>query len=337
MSLGCCNRGKIRIPSIPEHRSEMPGRKDSLGKEKTGRWVSFERESLVSFELDLTPESRDRRDRVDEFRAAEAIRAEEAQIHPACTRLASDLSARGGFETAQDRVPDPGGVICPWCVAETRKQRANAPFVMFDGRVPEAAMLSKPVQECVQMFTVLDVGLRDLRRRDDTPVHQERGKKPEYGSGAVGTGKPAGPVEEPRVNTGTVVGKKAIPDSLICRRQGNVRQVEPDDEVAAQGPAPNDQRTRVSLLFQGIPELHREISAGLDLRRNICPPGLEQVPEEPERKSPAVLPGLPAVPMPSWTVAFMAHETVKKVDVELVETRPVERQPDRDVPGRTDQ
>ena len=179
MSLGCCNRGKIRIPSIPEHRSEMPGRKDSLGKEKTGRWVSFERESLVSFELDLTPESRDRRDRVDEFRAAEAIRAEEAQIHPACTRLASDLSARGGFETAQDRVPDPGGIIRPRVVAESRKQRANVLFVSFDGRVPEAAVLSEPVQERIQMFAVFHMALRDHRRRDDVPVHQERGKKPE--------------------------------------------------------------------------------------------------------------------------------------------------------------
>ena len=139
------------------------------------------------------------------------------------------------------------------------------------------------------------------------------------------------------MNTGTVVGKKATPNAFVGLCQGNVRQVEPDDDVAAKGPAPLDHRACVFPLFQGIPELHREISAGLDLRRNICPPGLEQVPEEPERKSPAVLPGLPAVPMPSWTVAFMAHETVKKVDVELVETRTVERQPDRDVRGCTEQ
>ena len=33
----------------------------------------------------------------------------------------------------------------------------------------------------------------------------------------------------------------------------------------------------------------------------------------------------------------MAHEAVHEADVELVETRPVERQPDRDVPGRTGQ
>ena len=38
----------------PEHRSGMPGRKDSPGKRRVGRWVNFEREPLVSFELDLT-------------------------------------------------------------------------------------------------------------------------------------------------------------------------------------------------------------------------------------------------------------------------------------------
>ena len=116
---------------------------------------------------------------MDEFRAAEAIRAEEAQVHPERARLASDLSARGGFETTQDRVPDPGGVIRPRVVAEHRKQRANAPFVLFDGRVPEAAVLSKPVQERIQMLPAFHVGLRDLRCRDDIPVHQERGKMPE--------------------------------------------------------------------------------------------------------------------------------------------------------------
>ncbi len=92
------------------------------------------------------------------------------------------------------------------------------------------------------------------------------------------------------MNTGAVVGKKAIQDSLVGRRQGNVRQVEPDDEVAAQGPALYDHRACVSPLFQEIPELHREMSADLDLRRHLCPPGLEQVPEEPERKPPAERP-----------------------------------------------
>ena len=139
------------------------------------------------------------------------------------------------------------------------------------------------------------------------------------------------------MNTGAVVGKKATLNAFIGFRQGNVRQVEPDDEVTAQGPALYDHRACVSLLFQGVPEPCREMSAGLDLRRHICPPGLEQVPEEPECKSPAVLPGLPAAPGPTWAVAFMAHEAVHEADVELVETRTVERQPDRDVPGRTGQ
>ena len=127
----------------------------------------------------LAPEFRDRRDRVDEFRAAEAVRPEEAQVHPECTRLASDLSPRGGFETAQDRVPDPGGIIRPRVVTKSRKQRANVLFVSFDGRVPEAAVLSKPVQEYIEMFAVFRVALRDLRCRDDVRVHQERGKMPE--------------------------------------------------------------------------------------------------------------------------------------------------------------
>ena len=137
------------------------------------------------------------------------------------------------------------------------------------------------------------------------------------------------------MNTGAVMGKKATLNAFVGLCQGNVRQVEPDDEVVAQGPAPSDHRTRVSPLFQEFPELHREMSAGLDLRRNICPPGLEQMPEEPERKPPAPPTGLPAAPMSARAVAFMAHEVVKKADVEGVETRPVERQPDRDVPGRT--
>ncbi len=139
------------------------------------------------------------------------------------------------------------------------------------------------------------------------------------------------------MNTGTVEGKKATPNAFVGLCQGNVRQVEPDNDVAAQGLAPLDHRTRVFPLFQEIPELHREMSAGLGLRRNLCPPGLEQVPVEPECKSPAVLSGLPAAPGPTWAVAFMAHEAIHEADVELVETRTVERQPDRDVPGRTGQ
>ena len=119
--------------------------------------------------------------------------------------------------------------------------------------------------------------------------------------------------------------------------QGNVRQVEPDDEVAAQAPVQSDHRTRISPLFQGIPELRREMSTGLDLRGHLGPPGLKQVPEEPDCKPPALLHGPPGAPGPARAVAFMAHEEVKEADVELVETRPVERQPDHDVPGRIDQ
>ncbi|MCY3873952.1 MAG: putative addiction module antidote protein [Rhodobacteraceae bacterium] len=36
----------------------MPGRRDSPGKRRTCRWVNFERDSRVSFELDLTPVAR---------------------------------------------------------------------------------------------------------------------------------------------------------------------------------------------------------------------------------------------------------------------------------------
>ena len=82
---------------------------------------------------------------------------------------------------------------------------------------------------------------------------------------------------------------------------------------------------------------HREMSADLDLRRHLCPPGLKQVPEEPERKPPALRSGPPAALGPTWAAAFMTHEVVKEADAEGVETRPVERQPDRDVPGRTGQ
>ena len=94
----------------------------------------------------LAPEPRHRRDRVDEFRPAEAVGPEETQVHPERNRLASDLIARGGFEAAQDRVPDPGDVIRSRVAAEGWEQRAKAPFVLFDGGVPEAAVLSKPVQ-----------------------------------------------------------------------------------------------------------------------------------------------------------------------------------------------
>ncbi len=55
--------------------------------------------------------------------------------------------------------------------AGTRKQFANAIFESFVRRVPEAAVLSKPVRESIEFFAVLHVGLPDLRRRDDIPVH----------------------------------------------------------------------------------------------------------------------------------------------------------------------
>ena len=198
-------------------------------------------------------------------------------------------------------------------------------------------MLPKPVQECTEMFAASGMGLRDLRCLDDVPVRQVRGEEPEHGSGAVLAGKPLRPVvEEPRVNAGAVVGQKAIPDSLVRRRQGNVRQGKPDNEVTAKGLEPADRGTCISPLLQDVQELRHEASSGLDLRRRFRVPDLEQMPEEPDRKRPAPRTGCPADLVPTRAAAFMAHETVEKADVERVETLPAECQPDRDVAGCPD-
>ena len=138
------------------------------------------------------------------------------------------------------------------------------------------------------------------------------------------------------MNAGAVVGEKAAPNALVGCRQGNVRQVEPDEEVTAQVPARNDHRTRVSLHFQGLPELHGEMSSGLDLRRRLRVPGLEQMPEEADRKIPLILSRPLADPMPARAMAYMAHEAVNEADVERFEAQPAGRQPDRDMPGRAD-
>ena len=56
------------------------------------------------------------------------------------------------------------------------------------------------------------------------------------------------------------------------------------------------------------------------------------------RELPAMLSGPPAGPTPPWTAAFMKPmNLIKEADVELVDTRPVERQPNHDVRGYTDQ
>ena len=266
-----------------------------------------------------------------------AVGPEETQVHPERNRLASDLIARGGFEAAQDRVPDPGDVIRSRVVAEGWEQRAKAQFVLFDGRVPEAAVLSKPVQERIQMIPTLRVAFCDRRRRDDIPVRQERGKTPEPRHGIVCTGEPDRPVEEPGMNAGAVVGEKAAPNALVGCRQGNVRQVEPDEEVTAQVPARNEHRTRVSLHFQELPELHGEMSSGLDLRRHLRVPDLEQMPEEADRKISLIRSGPLADPMPARAMAYMAHEAVNQADVERFQAKPAGRQPDRDMPGRAGQ
>ena len=43
----------LRPPYVDGRRSRLPGRKDSPGKRKAGRWFIFEREFWVRFELDL--------------------------------------------------------------------------------------------------------------------------------------------------------------------------------------------------------------------------------------------------------------------------------------------
>ena len=83
--------------------------------------------------------------------------------------------------------------------------------------------------------------------------------------------------------------------------------------------------------------MRREMSAGLDLREHLGPPGLKQVPEEPDRQSPAVPTGPRASPGSVRATAFMAHESFHEADVERVEAQPFDRQPDRDVPGRIGQ
>lgn len=139
------------------------------------------------------------------------------------------------------------------------------------------------------------------------------------------------------MNAGAIMGKNAAPDALVSFRRGNARQGEPENEVAARDPALPDRRSGASLLFQGFPELRRETTTGLDLRGRFGLPGLEQMPEEPERKLPALPSRHPAGPMPPRAAAFMTHEAVRAADVELVESQPVDRQPGRDMPGRADQ
>ena len=112
------------------------------------------------------------------------------------------------------------------------------------------------------------------------------------------------------------MGKNAASNSLVDRRQ-----VEPDDEVTVHGPAPSDHRMREFLLFQGFPNLRGKMSARLNLRRHLCPPGLKHVPEEPERERSALLHWPCARPRPARAAAFMVHEAVNEADVELVETR----------------
>ncbi len=93
--------------------------------------------------------------------------------------------------------------------------------------------------------------------------------------------------------------------------------------MSARGRAGSIART-IWLLFQGLQELRLGLS------------GLDQMPEEPERESPALPTGPPAGPAPARTAAFMAHEAVKEADVEPVETQPAGRLPDRDVLGGAD-
>ena len=126
------------------------------------------------------------------------------------------------------------------------------------------------------------------------------------------------------MNAGAVMGEKSALDAFVGRRQGNVRQVEPDDEVAAQAHDLLDRRAGISPLLQGIQELRHEASSGLDLRRHSGLPGLDQMPEEPDRMQPALLSGLPAGPTSDRATAFMAQETSEDADVERVETLPFE-------------
>ena len=137
------------------------------------------------------------------------------------------------------------------------------------------------------------------------------------------------------MNTGAVMGKKAVPNAFVGFRQGNVRQVEPDDEVAAQGGGPLKRRTCISSFFQETPELRREVFADLDLRRHPGPPDLKQMPEEPDRKSSAIPTRSRARPGSARAVAFMPHETAHEADVECVEAQTVGCQPDRNMPGCT--
>ena len=83
-------------------------------------------------------------------------------MHPQRARLASDLRAGSGFETAQDRVPDAGGIICLRPVAESRKQFADMTLMEFDSPVAETSMLPGPVQECIKMFPAFGAGMRFL-------------------------------------------------------------------------------------------------------------------------------------------------------------------------------
>ena len=119
------------------------------------------------------------------------------------------------------------------------------------------------------------------------------------------------------MNTVSVVGKKETPNEFVLLYQGYVRQEEPDNEVATQVPAQSDHQTRVSQLFLEIPELHREISAGLVLRGHLGPPDLNQVPEEPDLMQPALPTGPPATPRPARAAAFMAHEAVREAEMPI--------------------
>ena len=176
----------------------------------------------------------ERRDRVDEFRPPEAVRAEKAQLHPEGARLTCDLSARSGCETVLHPCSGPGRLHTLPVVAESREQPANMTFISLDGRVPEAAMASKPVQQCIEMLPTFRAGLQNLRRADDFPVREERGKAPEHRSGAVGTGEPDRPVGEPRMNAGTAAGEKAATNGMSSTRDSQERsavRVDPEPSL----------------------------------------------------------------------------------------------------------
>ena len=191
--------GPVPVDVVESQPGDIAGPERQPGEQQQGRLVAQPdrrrhvagRDHALDVVLSDVPgqapalESGHRRDRVDKFRPAEAVGPEETQVHPERDRLASYLFARGGFEAAQDRVPDPGRVIRFGVVAEVWEQRAQTSFVLFDRRVSEAAVLSKPVQERIQMLPTLRLAFRDLWRRDDIPVRQEGGKKPEPRSGTV--------------------------------------------------------------------------------------------------------------------------------------------------------